>query len=274
MQARRPAHATVCFGVVEHVVRVGEAEGKAAGGQRRSGWQRVGDTIGPDQRQTVLACGRTHGADRLVAGENRRARLRRRVVKNDAHGPGARGAAMLHPRHHLLSDVTALVEIDAVQAVHIGLVRKRVAIHEVEAAARHAHGDAMRVIGGAVDQLGADQVGDFLCEFRWNKDPPAQRCLRGIGERQIGLHGGIAVPCREHAETVREIFDRDLGAQFVEAELVGKALRQRPRAVDQEAAAMAGRCFGDQEIHRDLALRRQQRPEPAEARGEAASRPW
>ena len=70
------------------------------------------------------------------------ARLRRRAVEHNAHGPGARGAAMLHPRHHLLADITALVEIDAVQAVHVGFVRKRVAIHEVEAAARHA--EAMR----------------------------------------------------------------------------------------------------------------------------------
>ncbi len=95
-----------------------------------------------------------------------------------------------------------------------------------------------------------------------------------IGERQIWFHEGIAIPGRDHAETVRQIFDRDLGAQFVETELVGEALRQRARAVDQETAAMAGRRFGDQEIGNDLALRRQQRPEPAEAGPKQRQRPW
>ena len=45
-------------------------------------------------------------------------------------------------------------------------------------------------------------------------------------------------------------FRPDLGAQLVETEFVGKALRQRARAIDQEAAAMAGRGLGDQEIDR------------------------
>ena len=123
----------------------------------------------------------------------------------------------------------------------------------------------MRIIGGAVDQVRADQIGGLLREFLRHQNPPAERGIARIGERQIGLHGGIAVPCREHAETVGQIFDRDLGAQLVETELVGEALRQRARAIDQEAAAMAGGGFGDQEIHDDLALRRQQGAKPAEA---------
>ena len=173
---------------------------------------------------------------------------------------------MLHPRHHLLSDVAALVEIDAVQAVHVGFVRKRVAIHEIEAAARNAGRDAMGVIGCAIEQIRANQIGDFLREFRWHKNPPAERGIARIGERQIGRHRGPAIPRREHTEAVGEIFDRDLGAQFVETKLVGEALRERARAVDQETAAVARRRFGDQEIHRYFALRGQQGPEPAEAR--------
>ena len=39
-----------------------------------------------------------------------------------------------------------------------------------------------------------------------------------------------------------EVFHGDLGAQLVEFELVGKALRQRREAVEQEAAAMAARA--------------------------------
>ena len=189
-----------------------------------------------------------------------------KAFEHDPDRPGPRGAAMLHPRHHFLTDVTALVEIDAVQAVHVGLVRKRVAIDEVETAARHAAGDAMRFIGRRIGELRADQVGDLLRKLSGNQNPPAERGVAGIGEGKVGLHGGLAIPGREHAEAVGEILDRDLGAQFVDAELVGERLRQRARAVDQEAAAMAGRRLGDQEIRNDLALRRQQRPETADAR--------
>ena len=81
---------------------------------------------------------------------------------------------MLHPRHHLLPDIAALVEIDAVQPVHVGLVRKRIAIHEVDAAARRAAGDAMGVIGRAIDQVGADQVCGLRREIRRDQDAPAE----------------------------------------------------------------------------------------------------
>ena len=108
----------------------------------------------------------------------------------------------------------------------------------------------MRLIGGGIGELRADQIGDLLRELFRDQNPPAERCVAGIGEGQIGLHGRHAVPGREHAEAIGEILDRDLGAQFVEAELVGERLRQRARAVDQETAAMAGRRLGDQKIRR------------------------
>src|SRR5260370_7751192 len=92
----------------------------------------------------------------------------------------------------------------------------------------------MRVIGGAIDQIRANQIGDFLRELHWCKNPPAERGVARIGERQIGLHGGIAIPRREHAEIVRQILDRDLGAQLVETKPFRQALRQRARPVPPE----------------------------------------
>ncbi len=270
MQARRPAHATVCFGGLAQVIGIGDADRKAAGGQRHAGIQRVGGAIDPDQREALAIGRRAHGADRLVAGEDRRCPASGgEAVEHDANGAGARGAAMLHPRHHFLADVTALVEIDAVQAVHVGLVRKRVAIHEVEPAARHAGGDAMRFIGGAVDQIRADQVGDLLREFLRHQNPPAERGVARIGEGEVRLHRRARHPRPRARRGCPDRFSiRDLGAQFVETELVGERLRQRARAVDQEAAAMAGGRLGDQEIDDDLALRRQQRAEPAKPRAQ------
>ena len=132
----------------------------------------------------------------------------------------------------------------------------------------------MRLIGGGIREFRADQVGDLLRKLLGDQNPPAERGVAGIGEGQIGLHGGHAIPGSEHAEAIREILDGDLGAQFVDAELVGERLGQRARAVDQETAAMAGRRLGDQEIRNDLALRRQQRPETAEPRPHQLRYPW
>ena len=86
----------------------------------------------------------------------------RRTVEGDRHDAGARGAAMLHARHDLLADVAALVEIDAAELVHVGLVREGVAVDEVDAAARHAERDAVRLVVGGVDQRRAE-IGGGLC---------------------------------------------------------------------------------------------------------------
>ena len=84
------------------------------------------------------------------AGVGREVRRRRPARR------GARGAAMLDARHHLLADVAALVEIDAGELVHVGFVRESVAVDEVEPAARHAERDAVRLVGVGIDQLGAE----------------------------------------------------------------------------------------------------------------------
>ena len=73
-------------------------------------------------------------------------------------GKSARGAdphhalphhgLVLHARHHLLADEAALVEVDAVEQVEIGLVRKGVAERIVVAGLGHAEGDAVGVVVG------------------------------------------------------------------------------------------------------------------------------
>src|SRR6186713_574641 len=99
---------------------------------------------------------------------------------------------MLHSRNHLLSDVAALLKIDTVQAVHVGFVGKRIAIDKVQPAARNAGGDAMSLIGSAVDQLRADQIGGFLGERRANTKAPAEGWVARVNECQIRYCGRIA----------------------------------------------------------------------------------
>ena len=168
---------------------------------------RIGDTVGPHQRQTFFVRCRSHRADHLVAGENGGADLRRGAIENDLHRAGARGAAVLHPRHHLLADIAALVEIDPVQAVHVGLVRERIAVHEVEAAAGNAAGDPMRIIGGAVDQFRADQAGDLLREFLVGQNTFRQIAAAAKNNRTHFLHDATSIAdVRRWCDKVSEIF--------------------------------------------------------------------
>ena len=56
---------------------------------------------------------------------------------------------MAHAAHYLLADIAALVEGDAVQRIHGGIVRKGVAEDEIDAALGDGEPDAVAVpIGG------------------------------------------------------------------------------------------------------------------------------
>ena len=99
--------------------------------------------------------------------------VRPKTLIGDRNHAGAGDAAMLHARHHLLADEAALVEVDAVELVHVGLVRERIAIDEVEAAARHAERDAVRLVVRGIDQRGAEIVGGLFRQVRRQHDARA-----------------------------------------------------------------------------------------------------
>ena len=239
-----------------------------------AGIERVCNPVDAHQRDalddSLAARCRADGADRLVAGKNGGASFGRSTVQQHLDAAGARGAAMLHARHHLLADIAALVEIDARKAVHVGLVREGVAICEVDPAPRHAAGDPMGLIVGRIDQFGVDEPGQLLLEFRRRQDAEAElvvaRIGEGNGQLRFGLRRKRAVPCGEDAEAIGQIFDHNLGPELVEFHFVGEALGQRLRTVDQETATLVSGRLRDQEIHDDLALWRQQRTESRQPR--------
>ena len=65
----------------------------------------------------------------------------------EGNDPGACRAPVLHARDHLLAHIAALGEIDAVELVHVGLMRIGVTIGEIEPAARDAEGNAVVLVG-------------------------------------------------------------------------------------------------------------------------------
>ena len=63
---------------------------------------------------------------------------------------------MLHARDHLLAHEAALVEIDPAELVHVRLVRKSIAVDEIEAAVGNAECDAVRLVVAGLDQPRAE----------------------------------------------------------------------------------------------------------------------
>jgi hypothetical protein len=90
----------------------------------------------------------------------------------------------------------------------------------------------------------------------------AERRQPRVGKYQAVFGRADAVPYRHHAEHLGQVLADHLRAELVEVELLDECRRQRPRAIEEEAAAILGRRLGDDAVDHDLALRRQQSPEP------------
>jgi len=128
--------------------------------------------------------------------------------------------------------------------------------------ARHALRDAVRLVGLCLEQLRAEVGCGFLGQMRRQHHALAKRRQPRVGVDQTVFGRARAVPDRHDAQHLGQILADRLGAQLVEVELLDEARRKRPRAIEEEAAAVRGRCLGDDAIDNDLALRRQQRAEP------------
>ncbi len=123
----------------------------------------------------------------------------------------------------------------------------------------------MGLVGFAVAEVGADRLRRFVYEIVRHKHPPAELRIAWIFEREIGPDRRNAIPHRKHTELRGQVLDDNLCPQFVNAETVGEGLCERQRNVEHESAAMGCGRFRHQKVRDDLALRRQQRAEPAKS---------
>src|SRR5262249_52392699 len=129
------------------------------------GSKRILDPVEAHEREAVPFGRRTKGADLFVARHDRQTGNRRKFIIGDRHDAAARAGAMLDSRHNLLPDIAALVEIDAVELIHIGFMRKRIAIHKIKAAARNTERDAMSFVGLRGDECGTEISSGFRAEI-------------------------------------------------------------------------------------------------------------
>src|SRR4029078_13736669 len=89
-----------------------------------------------------------------------------KFIVGDRNDTAARTGAVLDARNDFLSDVTAFVEVDAVELVHVGFVRESVGVHEIETAPRHPERDAAGFINLTVHQSCAELGRRFRCKGR------------------------------------------------------------------------------------------------------------
>ncbi len=160
----------------------------------------------------------------LLARHHRQAGAGREVVIDHRHHAAARAGAMLDARDHLLPDIAAFVEIDAGELVHVGLVRKGVAVDEIDAAARHAERDAVRLVGFRVGEpRRRDLAAASAARCGGSMHAHAERGQARVGIAQAVFAIAGAVPQRHHAEHFRQVLADHLGAQLVEIELAPPA---------------------------------------------------
>ena len=180
--------------------RLDQPQRDAAGDQRRCARKGVLDAIEPQRRKPAADDARAHHADILLARHHRDAGLRRRPLEGDGNHARAGGAAVLDARDDLLADEAALGEIDALELIHVGLVREGIAVDEVGPAARHPERDAVRLIVRGRDQFCADAGRCVRGECRRQDATRAQFRQARVAIAQARFGAAAVVPDRQNSE--------------------------------------------------------------------------
>src|SRR5262249_61394718 len=129
---------------------------------------------------------------------------RRATTIADAPGAGAEMPRLLYSCPLFLPDIPPFGKIAPAEMIHIGFMRKGVAISEINSAARHAERDAVRLIILRAHKRGAKFARRGGGAMRRNHHTKSERrqARIGIGQALFGraaLGRILAVPDREHA---------------------------------------------------------------------------
>ncbi len=225
----------------------------SAGFEASAGGLGVLEPIEPQHGKPLRAGDRADLADIDVAHHDRAPRGRRRPVETHFQNPLARRFAEMHAGDDLLAGIAALLEIDAVQPIEIGIMHEGVAIGKIDTALRHAERDAMRLIG----RLAASSRSAKRC--RRGDEPEAQRRRRADRRKRCRAKSagtGLA-PDRRDSQACRSCPRSSILARsFVQIELLDEIGDLRADAIEQAAGLRPFRERHDEEIEQKLALRR------------------
>jgi len=216
--------------------------------------ERGAQAVEPDHADAFFAGRRPEAAERALAGDDLRARLGQRRLRVQRHDTPAGGAAMPHAAHHLLPDVAALLEGDAMQGIHAGVERKGIAEDEVDPPLRNGKRYAMPV------PLRGRCIG---CDRACGRNPPfAKRSKTRIVKRlpsplRGGAGGGVARGLRPSHE--RGKIRRDCDLHLRPQPIKRQPLRERLRLPGPHIRGKTTALLVQHEIPENFSLRRQQR---------------
>src|SRR6202041_3385480 len=108
--------------------------------------RRLFRAVKSQERERLAPEGGAERADGEFAVEDWRPRRWRGARQFHARDAFAGRPAVLHARNNLLADVAALVEIDPMEEVEIGVVWEGVRIGEIQAALRRSDGDTETLV--------------------------------------------------------------------------------------------------------------------------------
>ena len=106
----------------------------------------------------------------------------------NANNAFPRRASMLHARYDLLAHITAFLEVDAVQLIKQGIVRKGIAMDIVASALGHAEPDPPCTVIGFGDERAAE-IGDVAHPRQQDAKPSAGSRGSAISDRSVRKSG-------------------------------------------------------------------------------------
>ncbi len=155
-----------------------------------------------------------------------------RPLPFDADNAFPRRASVLHARHDLLAHIAAFLEVDAVQLVEQGIMRKGVAIGVVASALGHTEPDPPCMV---IDPGGKRAAKIGSARLRGEQDAKSERGEPGVGvSNRVLRQVRRLTPSRRHNER-RLLFDLDFSPQAVEQEPLHQRARLRLAAFQQIA---------------------------------------
>lgn len=188
------------------------------------------------------------------------------IEEADAKRAGSGRAAMFHPTHDFLADVTPLLEIHCTELVEVGFVREGVDCQVIASPFGNAERNPARMVGGrfCLREVRCGSLDGRCGPVKALAERGMPRVVEGV-ELLAGDRGRI------QADSNRGLgwqqVNRHRRPEPVLRELAGEFFRESAGDIDQEERfVVAG--VEDEHVGDDLALRGQKRREPARAGGQ------
>jgi hypothetical protein len=141
----------------------------------------------------------------------------------------------MHSGDDLLPHIAPFLEIDAIERVVAGFVRKSLPEGIVEANLRNRQSDAVTVVGGLAIRCDRNQCGGQGAGALDDETAPERRMARVVNsyDKVLGRGFRIRPPTGADDQRIGTIADIDLGPQLVERKPFDEVVDMTARAIDK-----------------------------------------